>query len=63
MQAVNKLEFLLANINAKACNRNIGELVITNDILRIIGYRTLNKSLILKLGTNDDLSEYYSKES
>ena len=59
IQALNKLEILLANINTRSCKEKIDELVNTNDIIHIIGYRSLNKSLIIKLRINDLLDEYY----
>ena len=34
-------------------------LVNTNDILHIIGYRSLNKSLIIKLRLNDATDDHY----
>ena len=59
IQALNKLEVLLANINTKSCKEKIDELVNTNDIIHIIGYRSLNKSLIIKLRINDTLDDHY----
>ena len=47
IQALNKLEILLANINTKCCKEKIDEIVNTNDIIHIIGYRSLNKILII----------------
>ena len=58
-QALNKLEILLANINTKCCKEKIDEIVNTNDIVHIVGYRSLNKGLILKLGINDVLDDHY----
>ena len=58
-QALNKLQILLANINTKCCKEKIDEIVNTNDIVHIIGYRSLNKSLILKLRINDVLDDHY----
>ena len=40
IQALNKLEILLANINTRSCKEKIDEIVNTNDILHIIGYRS-----------------------
>ena len=59
IQALNKLEILLANINTRSCREKIDELVNTNDIIHIIGYRLLNKSLIIKLRINDALDDHY----
>ena len=59
IQALNKLEILLGNINTKSCNEKIDEIVNTNDIIHIIGYRSLNKSLIIKLRKNDLLDDHY----
>ena len=59
IQALNKLEILLANINTRSCKQKIDELVNTNDIIHIIGYRLLNKSLIIKLRINDALDDHY----
>ena len=59
IQALNKLEILLANINTRSCTGKIDELVNTNDIIHIIGYRSLNKSLIIKLRINDALDDHY----
>ena len=60
IQPLIKLEFLLSNINSKSCNIKIDEFINTGDIILIIGYRTLNKSNILKLGTNENLDENFS---
>ena len=59
IQALNKLEILLANINTRSCKEKIDEIVNTNDILHIVGYRLLNKSLIKKLRTNDATDDHY----
>ena len=59
IQAINKLEILFANINTKCCKEKIDEIVNTNDIIHIIGYRSLNKRLIIKLGINDELDDHY----
>ncbi len=59
IQALNKLEILLANINTRSCKEKIDELVNTNDKLHIIGYRSLNKSLIIKLRINDATDDHY----
>ena len=59
IQALNKLEILLANINMRSCKQKIDELVNTNDIIHIIGYRSLNNSLIIKLRINDALDGHY----
>ena len=59
IQALKKLEILLANINTKSCKEKIDEIVNTNDIIHIIGYRSLNKTLIIKLGLNDVLDDHY----
>ena len=64
----------LAIINTRSCKEKIEEIGNTNDIIHIIGYRSLNKSLITKLGINDefdghntiasyDLKELVSKKS
>ena len=45
IQALKKLEIILANINAKSCKEKMDEIVNTNNIRHIIGYRSLNKSL------------------
>ena len=58
-QALNKLEFLLANINTRSCKDKIDDIVNTNDIVHIIGYRSLNKILILKLRINDVTDDHY----
>ena len=59
IHALNKLEILLANIHSKSRKEKIDEIVNTNDIIHIIGYRSLNKSLIIKLRTNDELDDHY----
>ena len=59
IQALNKLEILLANINTKYCKEKIDEIVNTNHIIHIIGCRSINKSLIIKLGINDELDDHY----
>ena len=59
IQTLNKLEILLANINSKSCTEKIDEIVNTNDIIHIIAYRTLSKSVILKLRINDELNDHY----
>ena len=59
IQALNKLEILLANINTRSCKEKIDEIVNTNDIVHIIGYRSLNKTLIIKLRINDVLDDHY----
>ena len=59
IQDLNKLEILLANINTKSCEEKIDEIVNTNDIFHIIGYRSLNKTLIIKLRINDLLDDLY----
>ena len=58
IQALNNLEILLANINTRSCKEKIDEIVNTNDIIHIIGYRSLNKSLIIKLRINDELDDH-----
>ena len=58
IQALNKLEILLANINTRSCKEKIDEIVNTNGIIHIIGYRSLNKSLIIKLRINDALDDH-----
>ena len=59
IQALNKIEILLANINTRSCKEKIDEIVNTNDILHIDGYRSLNKSLIIKLRINDATDDHY----
>ena len=59
IEALNKLELLLANIDTKSCKGTKDEIVNTNDIIHIIGYRSLNKSLIIKLRLNDVLDDHY----
>ena len=59
IQPLNKLEILLANINTKTCKGKIDEIVNTNDIIHVIGYRSLNKSLIVKLRINNELDDHY----
>ena len=63
IQALNKLEILLANINTRSCKEKIDEIVNTNDIIHIIGYRSLNKSLIIKLRIKDALDDHYIRAS
>ena len=59
IQPLNKLEILLSNINTKTCRDKIDEIINTIDIIHIIGYRLLNKSIILKLRINDNIDEHY----
>ena len=59
IQALNKLEILLANIHSKSCKEKIDQIVNTNDKIHIIGYRSLNKGLIIKLGINDEIDDHY----
>ena len=59
IQALNNLEIFLANSNTKSCEEKIDNIVKTNDMVLIIGYRTLSKSLIIKLGKSDDLNDCY----
>ena len=59
IQALDKLEILLANINTRSCKEKIDQIVDTNDILHIVGYRSLNKSLIIKLRINDATDDHY----
>ena len=59
IQAIIKLEIILANINTKSCKEKIDEIVNTNDIVHIIGYRSLNKSLMIKLRINNVTDDYY----
>ena len=59
IQALNKLEILLRNINTKCCKEKIDEIVDTNDKLHIVGYRSLNKSLIIKLKINDATDDHH----
>ena len=59
IQTLNKLEILLANIDTRSCKDKIDEIVNTNDIIHIIGYRSLNKSLIIKLRINDVTDDHY----
>ena len=59
IQALNKLEILLANLNKRSCKEKIVEIVNTNDILHIVAYRSLNKSLIIKLNINDATDDHY----
>ena len=58
IQALNNLEILLASIIMKSCKKT-DNVVNTNDIKHIFGYRTLNKSSIIKLRINHDLNDYY----
>ena len=59
IQALNKLEILISNINTKSCKEKIDEFINTNDIFHIIGYRSLNESLIIKLRINGVLDNHY----
>ena len=59
IQALNKLEILLANVNTMSCKEKIDEIVNTNDLIHIIVYRSLNKSPIRKLGITDELDDLY----
>ena len=59
IQTLNKLEILLANINTKSCKEKVDEIVNTNDIIHIIRYRSLNKSLTTKLRINGELDDYF----
>ena len=59
IQALNKLEILLANIITRSCKEKTDEIVNTNDIILIIGYRSINKTLIVKLRINNVLDDYY----
>ena len=59
VQTLSKLEILLANINTKSCKDKIDEIVNTKDIRHIVGYRSLNKSLNIKLGINYELDDHY----
>ena len=59
IQALNKLESLLANIITRSCKEKIDDIANTNDIILIIGYRSLNKTLIIKLRINNVLDDYY----
>ena len=59
IQPLNKLEILLANINTKCCKNKIDEIVNTNDTILIIGYSSLNQSLIMKIRLNDVLDDHY----
>ena len=58
-QALNKIEKLLANIKTKSCKEKIDEIFNTNDTIHNIGYRSLNKSLIIKFRINDELDDHY----
>ena len=40
MKALKKLEILIANISTKSCKEYSDDIVNTNDILHIIGFRT-----------------------
>ena len=53
-QTLNKLEILLAKINTKTCNGKIDKLANTDDIIHIIGYRSLSKNPFLKVRINDN---------
>ena len=59
IQTLKKLEILLANNNTRSSKEKIDEIVNTNDIIHIIGYRSLNKTLIIKLRINDVLDDLY----
>ena len=59
IQALNKLEILLANLNKRSCKEKIVEIVNTNDILHIVAHRSLNKSLIIKIKINDATDDHY----
>ena len=59
IQPLNKLEALLAKTKTKSCREKLDNIDNTNDILQIIGYRSLNKSLIIKLKINDELDVQY----
>ena len=59
IQAVSKLEILLANINTRSCKEKIDDFVNIIDIIHNIGFRSINESLILKLRINDELDDYY----
>ena len=43
----------------RSCKQKIDELVNTNDIIHIIGYRSINKSVIIKVRINDALDDHY----
>ena len=49
--------FLAVN-NTRSCKEKIEEIGDTNDIIHIIGYRSLNKSLITKIGINDEFDDH-----
>ena len=59
IQALNKLEILFANINTRSCKEKIDEIVNTNDILHIVGYRSLNKSPIILIRINNATDDHY----
>ena len=59
IQALNKLEILLANFNTRSCREKKDEIVNTIDILHIVGYMSLNKSSIIKLRVNDATDDHY----
>ena len=63
IQALKKLEILLANINANSYKEKMDEILNTNDIIHTIGYRSLNKRFFKKLRINDKLDDHYIKES
>ena len=54
-----KLKILLAKTKTKSCPEKLDEIVYTNDILHIVEYRSLNKSVIVKLRNNDELDAHY----
>ena len=64
IKALNKLEIFSAIFNTRSCKVKIDDIVIRNDIVHIIGYRTLNKSLNIKLTINDELynSDLFSQK-
>ena len=49
IQALSELETLLAKIFTKSFKEKLDGNVISKDIVHTIGYRTLNKSPIIKL--------------
>ena len=59
IQASNKVEILLANINTKSCQEKLDIIVNTNDRVHIFVCRTKNNSLIIKMRINDDIKFYY----
>ena len=59
IQALTKLEILLANNNTRSCTEKTDEIVNISDKIHIIGYRSLNKSLIMKLRINDATDDHY----